>query len=103
MRKIDGWQTLAEKPSDHIIDLADDRLASCGPKTRQQIPTPLATGPMPGLNTDCAPIGRVRHSDAGWTGLLRRSNVAKSPDWRMNAPKTAVIRRMSVKISDDGH
>ena len=22
MRKIDGWQTLAEKPSDHIIDLA---------------------------------------------------------------------------------
>ena len=22
MRKIDGWQTLAEKPSDQIIDLA---------------------------------------------------------------------------------
>ena len=22
MRKVDGWQTLAEKPSDHIIDLA---------------------------------------------------------------------------------
>ena len=22
MRKVDGWQTLAEKPSDQIIDLA---------------------------------------------------------------------------------
>ena len=22
MRKVDGWQTLAEKPDDHIIDLA---------------------------------------------------------------------------------
>ena len=22
MRKVDGWRTLAEKPSDHIIDLA---------------------------------------------------------------------------------
>jgi hypothetical protein len=28
---------------------------------------------------DSTPIGRVRHSDAGQQGLLRRSNVAKSP------------------------
>ncbi len=28
---------------------------------------------------DSTPIGRVRRSDAGQQGLLRRSNVAKSP------------------------
>ena len=45
MRKVDGWQTLAEKPDDQIIDLARDRIASCRPKTRQSIPTKIATGP----------------------------------------------------------
>ena len=39
MRKVDGWQTLAEKPDDQIIDLPHDRIASCRPKTRQSIPT----------------------------------------------------------------
>jgi hypothetical protein len=29
-------------------------------------------------------------------GLLQRSNVPKSPDWRTNAPNTVAIRRMLV-------
>jgi hypothetical protein len=44
---------------------------------------------------DATLIARVRHSDAGQQGLLRRSNVTKSLDWRMNAPKMAAIPRMS--------
>src|SRR6202521_5849583 len=46
MRKVDGWQTLAEKPDDQIIDLAHDRIALCHPKTRHPIPTQVATGPL---------------------------------------------------------
>ena len=48
MRRVDGWQTLAEKLSDQIVSTKSltsphDRIDSCRPKTRQQIPTQLAT------------------------------------------------------------
>jgi hypothetical protein len=45
MRKVDGWQTLAEKPDDQSLTSPHDRIASCRPKTRQSIPTEIATGP----------------------------------------------------------
>ena len=45
MRKVDGWQTLAEKPDDQSLTSPHDRIASCRPKTRQSIPTEIATKP----------------------------------------------------------
>jgi hypothetical protein len=44
MRKVDGWQTFAEMLDNQIIVSPRDRIASCRPKTREPIPTHVATG-----------------------------------------------------------
>ena len=46
MRKVDGWQSLAEKPPIKSLTLLLDRIASCSLETRQQISTHSAPGPV---------------------------------------------------------
>ena len=45
MRKVDGWESLAEKPSISSLTSPLKRIASCRSELRQQIPTRLTTGP----------------------------------------------------------
>ena len=45
MRKVDGWQTLAQKLADKPIDLAADPISSPDRRPRQSIPTQIATVP----------------------------------------------------------
>ena len=44
MRKVDGWQTLAENTTFRSLTSPHDRIASCRPKMRQSTPTQVATG-----------------------------------------------------------
>jgi hypothetical protein len=43
MRKVDGWQSLAEDQTIRSLTSPHDRIPSCRPKTRQRIQTPVAT------------------------------------------------------------
>ena len=52
MRKVDGWQTLTEKLADKPIDLAarSNILTPAGDRPNQ-IPTQIATAPLPQRTT----------------------------------------------------
>jgi hypothetical protein len=76
MRKVDGWQSLAEKPSDHIIDLA----ARCGnlimPESSdspQLATTPEEKGMSDRLNSgdSLAVGGSIPSLDGGFTLTLQ--------------------------------
>ena len=45
MRKVDGWQTLAENFIGQPIDLPPETIASCYRRSRHQIPTAFRTVP----------------------------------------------------------
>ena len=88
MRKVDGWQTSPRNQTIRSLTLRD-RIASCRPKTRHPIPTPVATGPailwLPGApcvaasNSVFTRHWRYRPAMSRSYAALVRARVAASP------------------------
>jgi len=56
MRKVDGWQTLSQKPSDQLVDVAADQITSSYRRLRQNNSNHIRDDTVPEFDNHSAPL-----------------------------------------------